>query len=107
MYHRAITACEKRLYQDPYDANAWLSKGKIQNKLKLYVEAMGSFDAAIEYGSDLPEAWYGICHARLQMEKYQEAIKACDEALRLRPNYSEAKQAKDQAVRGLKGQRSR
>jgi tetratricopeptide (TPR) repeat protein len=52
--------------------------------------AEAKFRAAIRADRTIPEAWNGLGHALRMQARYDAAIAAYDEALRLRPRYPQA-----------------
>ncbi len=100
---------------DPDYANSWESKGKILGRNGMYQDAIKCFDEAIicydadhmkktSHMSDPKDAkfpWYYKSVAFYEWGKYDEAIKACDEAIRLDPNLEVAWYYKGLALQKL------
>ena len=52
--------------------------------------AEGKYRAAIRADRKIPEAWNGLGHALKMQRRYDGALLAYDQALKLRPNYPQA-----------------
>jgi len=52
--------------------------------------AENKFRAAIRADRQIPEAWNGLGHALKRQQRYDAALVAYDEALKLRPDYPQA-----------------
>ncbi|MEW6267756.1 MAG: tetratricopeptide repeat protein [Thermodesulfobacteriota bacterium] len=71
-------------------AEALANEGRLQAQAGEWAAAEASYRAAIARRADLPEAWNGLGHALKSQRRFDEAIAAYDEALRLRPSYPQA-----------------
>ena len=81
-FKNALTAYDStlRLNQQSY---AWLDRGEVLFNLERYEEALKSFNRAIKFYSDDPDAWIhlGTCHYALRM--YDKAIADFNKAIEL------------------------
>ena len=75
-------------YITPQD---YVKKGDNQSMMERYVDAIRSYDKAIELDPKYALAWNNKGSALGYQENYDEAIKCYDEAVRLDPNYAVAK----------------
>ena len=65
---------------------AWNYRGLVLTKLERHAEAIASFDKALKYHSDNPNAWYGkACSYALQAD-VEQAVRNLYRAIVLSPN---------------------
>lgn len=66
------------------------NEGLALSKAGQWPAAEDKYRAAIRADRSIPEAWNGLGHALKMQQRYDAALVAYDEALRLRPNYPQA-----------------
>jgi len=81
-YQKAIDNAESAISNKKTGKNYYL-KAVAQDSLMHYSEAAYSFGRAVYYSPKLKEAYVGLAHANLKLEKYDKALAACEKALKL------------------------
>ncbi|HZR83485.1 MAG TPA: tetratricopeptide repeat protein [Candidatus Binatia bacterium] len=71
-------------------AESLVNDGLAQAKRGEWKAAEARYRAAIATSRTIPEAWNGLGHALKNQRRFDEAIAAYDEALKLRPAYPQA-----------------
>ncbi len=82
----AIAYCEEALHVDGNwgnitPATAWFNRGVVLRKLTRSEEALTSFERAINLNTHYSVALAKQCGTLIDLQRYQEAIKACDLAI--------------------------
>jgi HEAT repeat protein len=86
-YEEAMEAYNKVVEMDPSDADAWYNKGLIfAENLHEYNEATNCFNKAIGINPIDADAWHHKGFALAALGNFSEAIRCCDEAIRIKPN---------------------
>jgi tetratricopeptide (TPR) repeat protein len=67
-------------------ASLFLEKANILVANQSYEEAIASFDKAIEFKPDAPEAWHNRGVALGSLKRYEEAITSFDKAIKFKPD---------------------
>lgn len=75
--------------QAPPAAQAY-AQGEEYLSKKDFAHALEAYDRAIKLDPKQPEFYLEKCRALSNLQRYSEAVTACSEALRLRPNYAMA-----------------
>ncbi|MBE9071618.1 tetratricopeptide repeat protein [Microcystis sp. LEGE 08355] len=76
---------------DPVQASElWHEKGLIHQMGKEYEEAIASYDQALEFKPDYPDAWNNRGVALYNLGRFEEAIASYDRALEFKPDYHQA-----------------
>ncbi|GCA71513.1 TPR repeat-containing protein YrrB [Microcystis aeruginosa NIES-2519] len=76
---------------DPVQASElWHEKGLIHQMGKEYEQAIASYDQALEFKPDYPDAWNNRGVALGNLGRLEEAIASWDRALEIKPDYHEA-----------------
>ncbi|KJV69871.1 tetratricopeptide repeat family protein [Orientia tsutsugamushi str. TA763] len=72
-YHEAIECCNLAIKYEPYNPDAYHSKGMCLDKLGQYHEAIENFDLAIKYEPYNPDTYNnkGVCVDKLGHIKRQ------------------------------------
>jgi len=86
LYEKALTDFTEALKLKPNDADALLSRGRTHSDMNRHREALKDFDLAIKVDSDFEHEGYeekGLVFYSLQ--RYQEAITAFSQALKIEP----------------------
>ena len=83
----AIEACSAVLKIDSRDAHTFNNLGFALNALKQYEAALDAFKKAAQHQPGLAIAWVNQACTLEYMGLHDEALKACEEALRLEPDY--------------------
>jgi tetratricopeptide (TPR) repeat protein len=86
----AIECYDRAVDLDPYDYNAWYSRGIAYISLEKYSEAVESFECAIEINSGFYQAWYNYGVALSGLGRFTNAITIFDRALEINPNDGES-----------------
>jgi tetratricopeptide (TPR) repeat protein len=98
-YQAALNAYEQALAYDPQYFAAQQGRGITLRKLKRYDAAIAQFDQLVRnnrlIGEKKAEAWYYLGITLGDSLKTQEAIVAFNEALKIKPDYQAAKEAKE------------
>jgi len=90
----AIASKEKR-------AAAYFSQGYLYYLEKSYNEAVPEFVKAIRLEPSMVKARYWMGKAYYQLENYESTVNQCNAALAVTPNYKDAKNLRDQALKKL------
>ena len=78
-------------YQDPAKSRLYMDEGnKLMMNYGKYAEAEEAFDNAIKYDKNNYEAYYLRGCAKINAQKYQEAILDLEKAIELKPDYADA-----------------
>ncbi|MBO3462058.1 tetratricopeptide repeat protein [Aetokthonos hydrillicola Thurmond2011] len=97
-YHQALEANAQALQYDPNYWDAQQSRGIALQGLGRYSEAITQFNQMLNESKlqdyQKAETWYYLGLTLCQSSKSKEARSAFDEALKLKPNYSAAENAK-------------
>ena len=77
--------------QDPAKSRLYMDEGnKLMMNYGKYAEAEEAFDKAIKYDKNNYEAYYLRGCAKINAQKYQEAILDLEKAIELKPDYADA-----------------
>ena len=77
--------------QDPAKSRLYMDEGnKLMMNYGKYAEAEEAFDNAIKYDKNNYEAYYLRGCAKINAQKYQEAILDLEKAIELKPDYADA-----------------
>lgn len=85
-----INDLNKKLEQNPDDANALYRRGQVYASKGAYSLAINDFSDSLRLNSKDVEAYNNRCWARTVIGDLQAALKDCNEALRLRPSFVDA-----------------
>src|SRR3989304_6014609 len=91
-YQEAVESYDKALALDPRLAAAWNTRGGILFKLRRYKEALSSYDRACSLKPADPICHYNCAVALHCLGKKAEAADRLRHALRLDPNFREARE---------------
>ncbi|MCC3427648.1 MAG: CHAT domain-containing protein [Microcoleus sp. PH2017_01_SCD_O_A] len=73
------------------EAEVWYKRGKEQNDLGLFEQAIASYEKALEFKPDFYQAWINRgCILCDNFNKYEEAIASFDKALEIKPDFDKA-----------------
>jgi Tfp pilus assembly protein PilF len=85
-----IKDLNKKLTENPDDANALYRRGQVYASKGAYTLAINDFSDSLRLNSKDVEAYNNRCWARTVIGDLQAALKDCNEALRLRPSFVDA-----------------
>jgi Caspase domain/Tetratricopeptide repeat len=85
-----IQDLNKKLAENPDDANALYRRGQVFASKGAYTLAINDFSDSLRLNSKDVEAYNNRCWARTVIGDLQAALKDCNEALRLRPSFVDA-----------------
>jgi Caspase domain/Tetratricopeptide repeat len=85
-----IQDLNKKLADNPDDANALYRRGQVFASKGAYSLAINDFSDSLRLNSKDVEAYNNRCWARTVIGDLQAALKDCNEALRLRPSFVDA-----------------
>ena len=85
-----INDLNKKLAENPDDANALYRRGQVFASKGAYSLAINDFSDSLRLNSKDVEAYNNRCWARTVIGDLQAALKDCNEALRLRPSFVDA-----------------
>jgi hypothetical protein len=85
-----INDLNKKLIENPDDANALYRRGQVYASKGAYSLAINDFSDSLRLNSKDVEAYNNRCWARTVIGDLQAALKDCNEALRLRPSFVDA-----------------
>jgi len=85
-----INDLNKKLAENPDDANALYRRGQVFASKGAYTLAINDFSDSLRLNSKDVEAYNNRCWARTVIGDLQAALKDCNEALRLRPSFVDA-----------------
>jgi hypothetical protein len=85
-----INDLNKKLTENPDDANALYRRGQVFASKGAYSLAINDFSDSLRLNSKDVEAYNNRCWARTVIGDLQAALKDCNEALRLRPSFVDA-----------------
>jgi tetratricopeptide (TPR) repeat protein len=85
-----IQDLNKKLAENPDDANALYRRGQVFASKGAYSLAINDFSDSLRLNSKDVEAYNNRCWARTVIGDLQAALKDCNEALRLRPSFVDA-----------------
>lgn len=77
----AINSYEKATSNAPQMAIAWAYQGAIFNELNRYTKAQTALESGLKINQHYAFALVNLCTALNKLEKYQEALNACEKAL--------------------------
>jgi tetratricopeptide (TPR) repeat protein len=97
-YNEAISNFDKSLEIKPDNHRALINKGITLIAIKDIEQARKVFQLVIQLNPSNPSGWYYRGIALRTEYKYKEAINSFEQALRIRPNYLEALNAKESAL---------
>ncbi|MBN3941106.1 tetratricopeptide repeat protein [Nostoc sp. NMS9] len=94
----AIAYCEEALQVDGSwgtitPATAWFNRGVVLRKLTRPEEALTSFERAVNLNSNYSVALAEQCGTLIDLQRYEEATKACDFAIKTNENWGKDKEA--------------
>jgi FOG: TPR repeat len=103
---QAISACDSALeinqnWEEFSPSLTWLSRGLAQEQKTQYSEALASFDQALKLDPQNSIVLVSSCRVLLEMEKNEQAIGSCDNALKVNQNWGESSPAQAWFWRGL------
>ncbi|ABD05608.1 peptidase C14, caspase catalytic subunit p20 [Rhodopseudomonas palustris HaA2] len=85
-----VQSLNKRIDDNPADANALYRRGQVYASKGAYWSAIKDFDEALRLNPRDVEAYNNRCWVRTVVDELTAALKDCNEALRLRPNFVDA-----------------
>jgi tetratricopeptide (TPR) repeat protein len=98
----AIDACDRALAINPEDAILWTNRGVIlHEQLGQTAEALDSHAQAIALAPDYSLALYNYCVVLMALERYEEAIASCAQALQGDGRWGQANPAKTWMNQGV------
>ncbi len=102
-YTEALTSCERAIALQPKRANAqlWLARSQALLQTGKYAEAIASYDQVLKVSPKSSFAIFSQCSALLQLERYEDALDACDRALQLDGDWGKASASLAWTYRGL------
>ncbi len=107
-YKGAQNILKTALVKDPSDASLLFDSGDVAYRLQEYDQAAAYFTSAAKHAQDpahKEKSFYNVGNTYVQQKKYEEAIKAYDEALALIPDDSNAQHNKKVAEALLRKQK--
>lgn len=101
-YHSAILTCNYIIQMNPTYAQAYSYLGMSYKELQMWEEALESFRMAVALSPEhYPWNWINIGDILINLGRYQEAISALNEGIKLLPNDSFAHTCLGKAYVGL------
>lgn len=85
----AVTACDQAITQNPTEPVAWLDRGDALAGMGMTTEAVVSYDRFLKLQPLSSEALTKRCRALNELARYEEAITACAQALKLDQNWQD------------------
>ncbi|MEM7795446.1 MAG: tetratricopeptide repeat protein [Cyanobacteria bacterium P01_C01_bin.118] len=106
LYDRAIAAFDLSLEADPENAGTWTYQGLVLQNREHYAEALTSYTRAVELAPTSARALVGQCTVMNQLQAYETAADACQQAIQGDGEWWElgAAQAWNQRGHALAGQ---
>jgi Caspase domain/Tetratricopeptide repeat len=86
----AIRDLNRRIQDNPKDANAHYKRGILYAKNGEFGRAIKDFNEVVLVNPEDADALNNRCWARAMLDELQTALKDCDEALRIRPRFADA-----------------
>jgi tetratricopeptide (TPR) repeat protein len=96
LYNQAIAA-------DSNYTRAWMDKGDVLMQLNRYEEAISVYDVVLAREDYLPEVWNSRGEAMMATGNYTAANESFNNAIKLAPEYTKAKENRDLALKKLQG----
>lgn len=93
MFEQADEAYKQFIYKHPQDANVQYNYGLMQLELKKYEDAEECFDRAVSFDALFYKAYFFRAMSREALGKMPAAIADYRQALRINPDYEDAKRA--------------
>jgi tetratricopeptide (TPR) repeat protein len=87
---RAVELIGRAIDLDPGSSIAHNNRGAAQLELRLWKEALASFDRAIALKQEYAEAHYNRGNALKELERWEQALGSYERALSLKPAYPQA-----------------
>ncbi len=102
-YEDALAACEEAIMLEPNDENVeiWATRSEALFHLGEYVEAVVSFNRVIQESPNYSLAIARQCASHFHLDRYQEAVDLCEQALRIDGNWGNDSPAFAWYYRGL------
>lgn len=111
-FDQAFKSLDRATNVDPDNPTTWKSKGFILYRQKHYSEALYNFNEAIEnfkrnyenlkndpnYIQTYADAWFGKGLTLEEFKRYDQVMTCYDKALELKPNFQEAKEARQELI---------
>ena len=99
----ALIACEKAISLEPKKDNIelWTARGDILFRLGQYAESLVSYNRVVEASPSYSSAIASQCAALYHLQRYDEAVDRCEEALRINRNWGIGSPAVAWFYRGL------
>lgn len=99
----ALIACEKAISLEPEEDNVelWIARGDILFRSGQYAESLVSYNRVVAASPNYSSAIASQCAALYQLQRYDEAVDRCEEALRIDGNWGTGSPALAWFYRGL------
>lgn len=101
-YEDALSLLNKYLKTNPQNHIAWNLKGNCMFFLERpNEEIIGCYNKAIEFDKEFYVALENRANIFIKMDRFQEALKDCEDALKINPESDIAKKLKKEALEGI------
>jgi tetratricopeptide (TPR) repeat protein len=90
VYNNALLFANQAVSYDPWNAEAWYSRGSILGQLGRYPESLISYDQALEINPQNARAWNGKAVALSALGQNDAAEESFNQAVTINPSFAEA-----------------